>query len=415
MFKFIHAADLHLDSPLRKLERYDGAPVEDIRGATRRALANLVQLAIDEEVAFVLIAGDVYDGNTRDFKTGLYFASEMSRLADAGILVFLISGNHDAENRMTRLVELPKEMVYRFRSKKPETRHIEDLGVSIHGQSFATPAVNENLAEAYPRAVAGHYNVGLLHTCVDQEGTHPRYAPCSLDELRSKEYEYWALGHIHKRERLCSDAQIHFSGNTQGRHINEEGAKGCLLVSVDDFQRTEVRFEPLDVFRWHRANVDATDAQTEHDVLERVLVSLGESLSLAEGRPVALRVNVSGSCRAHRELASQPLRWKSELRAAARNIGAGQIWIEQAEIQTTPERDFEDAAFAGPLGELAEYIAELRDDPNTLAWLHDQLTDLTSVLPAELREGESKLNLATALAHVQPLLLSRLLTRTTPR
>ena len=184
MFKFIHAADIHLDSPLRKLERYDGAPVEEIRGATRRALVNLVQLALEEEVAFVLIAGDVYDGNTRDFKTGLFFAAEMCRLADAGIRVFLISGNHDAENRMTRLVKLPKEMVYRFKPDKAETRQIEELGVSIHGQSFATPTVWENLAEAYPRAVSDHFNVGLLHTCVDKEGLHARYARCSLDDLR---------------------------------------------------------------------------------------------------------------------------------------------------------------------------------------------------------------------------------------
>src|SRR5438270_12599238 len=106
MFKFLHAADIHLDSPLRGLERYDGAPVDEIRGATRRALENLVRLAIDEEVAFVLVAGDLYDGTWQDFHTGLFFASEMARLREANIPVYLISGNHDAENRMTRSLKL---------------------------------------------------------------------------------------------------------------------------------------------------------------------------------------------------------------------------------------------------------------------------------------------------------------------
>jgi len=100
MFTFLHAADIHLDSPLLKLEHYDGAPVEDLRQATRRALENLVELAVVESVDFVLIAGDLYDGDWKDYNTGLYFVSQMTRLREAGIPVYIIAGNHDAAIRV---------------------------------------------------------------------------------------------------------------------------------------------------------------------------------------------------------------------------------------------------------------------------------------------------------------------------
>ena len=153
MFKFLHAADIHLDSPLRGLDRYEGCPVAEIRGATRRALDRLVRLAVAEQVAFVLIAGDVYDGDWPDHGTGLFFAKKMAELKDARIPVYLISGNHDARNKMTRELRLP-DGVHLLSSGKPETLHLPAVDVAIHGQSFATEKVSEDLAASYPAPVA---------------------------------------------------------------------------------------------------------------------------------------------------------------------------------------------------------------------------------------------------------------------
>jgi DNA repair exonuclease SbcCD nuclease subunit len=196
MPKFLHAADIHLDSPLRGLQRYEGAPVEEIRQASRRALENLVQLALDQSVAFVLIAGDLYDGDWKDHRTGLYFVSQMVRLREAGIPVIAIAGNHDAANKMTRTLPLP-ENVHLLDHKKPETFLLEQPGVAIHGQSFATPSVLEDLSAAYPPAVGGMLNIGLLHTCATGREGHQPYAPCTIPGLISKHYDYWALGHAH--------------------------------------------------------------------------------------------------------------------------------------------------------------------------------------------------------------------------
>ena len=185
--KLVHAADLHLDSPLRGLERYEGAPVERVRGATRRALENLVEFCIEEGAELLLLAGDLYDGNWKDYSTGLFFAKQMSRLREAGIRVALIRGNHDAASQITKHLRLP-ENVLEFSQRKPETHVFEDLGIAVHGQSFATRDVTEDLATRYPQAVPSLLNVGLLHTCAGREG-HDPYAPCSVETLISKGYD----------------------------------------------------------------------------------------------------------------------------------------------------------------------------------------------------------------------------------
>jgi len=179
MVRFIHAADIHLDSPLLGLERYEGAPVDAIRGATRQSLQNLVNLACDEQVDLALIAGDLYDGDWKDYNTGLAFSSQMAKLREAGVRVFIVAGNHDAANQMTRRLRLP-ENVKMLSSREPETVVLDDLGVAIHGQGFDKQAVTDDLSIRYPDAVRGMVNIGLLHTCAEGREGHGRYAPCSL-------------------------------------------------------------------------------------------------------------------------------------------------------------------------------------------------------------------------------------------
>ena len=193
MFKFIHAADIHLDSPLIGLQQYPGAPVEEIRGATRQALQALVELAMSEAVALVLIAGDLYDGNWKDYNTGLFFTAQMSRLREAGIQICLISGNHDAASHMTKDLRLP-DNVFRPSHNAPESLILEDLGVVVHGQGFYKKAVTENLAVQFPLPRPGLFNIGLLHTSANGRPGHEPYAPCTLEDLLSKGYDYWAPG-----------------------------------------------------------------------------------------------------------------------------------------------------------------------------------------------------------------------------
>ena len=159
--KLVHAADLHIDSPLRGLSRYEGAPVDQLRNATRRALENLVELCIREEAALLLLAGDIFDGDWRDYATGLFFAAQMARLRRAGVRVALVRGNHDAQSQISKELRLP-DNVHELPTKKPGSVVFEDIGVAVHGQGFAAREVREDLAARYPQPIASLFNIGLL-------------------------------------------------------------------------------------------------------------------------------------------------------------------------------------------------------------------------------------------------------------
>jgi DNA repair exonuclease SbcCD nuclease subunit len=171
MIKFIHTADIHLDSPLHRLETYEGVPAAEIRQASRRAFENLIDLAVAEAVNFVLITGDLFDGDWKDYHTGLYFIRQMHRLKAAGIDVYIVSGNHDAAGQMTRRLPYP-DNVHLFDHRRPQTHRIGDLNVAVHGQSFAGPVVLDNLARGYPEPLPGCFNIGLLHTSLTGREGH---------------------------------------------------------------------------------------------------------------------------------------------------------------------------------------------------------------------------------------------------
>jgi DNA repair exonuclease SbcCD nuclease subunit len=420
--KFIHTADIHLDSPLKGLEKYEGAPVDEVKVAVRRALENLVKLAIDEAVDFVLIAGDVYDGNLKDHNACLFFTKQTIQLRDAGIAVYLISGNHDAASKMTKSLRLPNNpdgSEMRLSSTVPVTvqsSRLNELGVAIHGRGFAKQAEVGNLAAEYPRAVPGQYNIGLLHTSLSGLEGHEPYAPCSLDDLRSKGYDYWALGHIHTREEICEEPHVVFSGNIQGRHIREQGKKGCYVVTVDEQHRTSLKFEPLDVFRWHTCNVDAEGAASAEEVVINFSNQLLTLLQDSDPLPMAVRVIVSGSCDAHRLIGADPRRWEAEIRAAALDVSSGSVWIERVKWRTKPEKPLDHAALAdGPLGDLLEYLNRCRSDDEELQEFNEQFDDLRKKLPRDfwneavgfLSENSSDW-LQETLKQVEPLLIARL-------
>jgi predicted phosphodiesterase len=415
MFKFLHAADVHLDSPLVGLERYEGAPVEEIRGTTRRALENFVELAITEEVAFVLLAGDIFDGDWKDYNTGLFFVHQMARLGEAGIRAFVIAGNHDAGTVITKRLKAPKNVV-RFSTRAPETKVLEDLDVAIHGQGFATRAVTEDLAAGYPSAKSGLFNIGLLHTSLDGRTGHEPYAPCTEDGLRSKGYDYWALGHVHVREEVATDPWIVFPGNLQGRHARETGPKGCTTVTVEDGEVRAVEHRDLDVFRWALCTADVTGAATPEAALDVAATALGEALQSAEERPLAVRLELTGACGAHDRLWSSPERWEAEFRALAVSVGSENIWVEKVLVRTTREADLSKAMERDDaLGSLLTGIRNLEADASALATLAEGFTLLKTKLPAELLAEPEPTDptdagaLRSALMEAKDLLLSRLL------
>ena len=366
-FAFLHAADLHLDSPLRGLSA--DAPADTIRGATRRALANLVQFALHEQVQFVLLAGDLYDGDWKDWRTGHFLVSELAKLKRAGIPVVAISGNHDAEAVLTKQLSFPGDLLPACRA----TTVFPIPGVAVHGQSFATRAVTENLARSYPKPLTDHFNIGLLHTaCGSIE--HDNYAPCTVAELRGHGYDYWALGHVHERAELSREPWIVFPGNIQGRHVKEEGSKGASLVQVQQGRVTAVVHHALDVLRWCRLAVDVTGAADLAAVQNRVAALLDAAVIEAGGRLLAVRVALEGNTAVHAALVSNPQRTLAIIRAAAADAAAPDaLWVEDVRVHTTAPSESPGLRLqAGAIGTLVAALEETPAlDPELEAFVAD--------------------------------------------
>ncbi|HTU25090.1 MAG TPA: DNA repair exonuclease [Pirellulales bacterium] len=383
--KFLHAADVHLDSPLRGLEEYAGAPVERLRLATRRAMDNLVQICLDEQVDFLLIAGDLFDTDVRDFNAALSAAHQFQRLARAGIPVYLILGNHDSREEMTRQVPWPGNVVL-FDHRRPHTVRHASLPVAIHGMSYGRRAVTDNLVPHYPPPLAECFNIGLLHTNTGGNLDHDCYAPCQIDELVAKRYDYWALGHVHDFAVLHERPHVVYSGNTQGRHARESGAKGCVLVEVVDGQVASLEFRETDVLRWYRETITLSADDDQEALLDRTAAALDRIVKSAAGRLAAVRLTFEGRSALHAALTQDATRQQivAEIRARAGEAGED-VWIEKIAFRTRSLLDLDALRAGGDLvGELLREIESLADDRSRLEELAGLLAPLRLKAGAEL-------------------------------
>jgi DNA repair exonuclease SbcCD nuclease subunit len=410
--KFIHCADVHLDTPLQGLAEYPGAPTTEIRNATRRAFEKVLDAAISEEVDFLIIAGDLYDIGLKSFESALFFNKQMARLADAGIDVYLIYGNHDAASKLIKQLRRPKNL-HVFRAAEPQTLRDEKLRVAVHGQSFAAPEATEDLAALYPPAVPGYFNIGVLHTNLGGISEHANYAPCSLQTLKNKSYQYWALGHVHSRQILCTDPYIVYPGNIQGRNGREQGEKSCELVTVTDGGAISTMPILTSVVPWAEICTDASCCQSADEVYEKIRTGLSGLLLQNRERVMAIRLKILGTTGAHAELSRDLDQVRNEVISIANECGDGLLWVERVRVETSPAVDR--AALLtrdDPVGEIVRMAATFRGDPAAIANL-SSIEELQKKLPVELSEGTGPITLdwatlTSALEEGEELLLARL-------
>ena len=297
LLRFVHAADLHLDSPFTGLKA--AAPENVARalyGATFDAYENLVDICIDERVDALLVAGDIYDGADRSFRAQHRFISGLQRLDNAGIRSFVCHGNHDPLDGWEARLDYPPGC-HRFAAQFESVPVFPDdpSRAVVHGISYPTRDVSDNLARQLGRVEPGPFSIGLLHANVDSNPDHGSYAPCSLTDLVESGVDYWALGHVHTRQVLSDRGPtVVYPGNTQGRHANETGARGAYLVEVDDDRSVNLDFRALDTVRWERLEVHISSHESEQDLMDAVDAGLHQLIDAADGRPVVVRLTLSG-------------------------------------------------------------------------------------------------------------------------
>jgi DNA repair exonuclease SbcCD nuclease subunit len=407
--RIVHAADLHLDSPLRGLTDRLGPDLADVlRAATRRAFDNLVEHCLATAPDALVLAGDLYDDDWADYSTGSYFTRAMRRLDDAGVPVVVVQGNHDAASVITRSLTLPPN-VHLLATDRPET--VELGGLAVHGQGFAARSVPENLVVGYPAPVSGLVNVGVLHTSLGGGYVgHDDYAPCSVTDLTGRGYEYVALGHIHQRTQIAAGpTTAWFSGNLQGRHARETGAKGALEVVLRPGGVADVTFVPLDVARWERLEVDVSSAEDAASAYDLVDAAFQRAQQDSQDRPVVARVRLTGQAAYAATLADRDLlRHEVEDRAAHRGVAVESVGSSvrlPADRRQLPED--QRAALLAILAEVGSDIAALRTDP-TLA---GDLTALTSEVNVITRRAGLDLASDDRLAELAAQAAQRVLAR----
>ncbi|MDB5655948.1 MAG: metallophosphoesterase [Tardiphaga sp.] len=381
-FSFIHAADLHIDSPLAGLGLKDKAVAERFAQAGRRAVEALIAETIRSQAAFLIVAGDIFDGDWRDVTTGLFFVRAIGALHRAGIPTFMVKGNHDSESGMSRSLPYP-DTVKIFASRKAETFELPEHRVALHGRSFPNRLVPDDFVESYPARRDGWLNIGVLHTSLDGSRGHDGYAPCSVEGLRRFGYDYWALGHVHTAEILSSDPWVVFPGNLQGRSVRETGAKGAMRVTVEDGRIVAVEPLVFDGARWAQEAVDVSGAEAESDVIARIGAALGALHDRSDGRPLAVRVTLSGMTPLHGQLVARREILQDEARAVGFRI-AEDCWVEQLKLATSAPRRAAEALPADSL-DVDALLAAAAADPAFADALAETMKSIVDKLPHELR------------------------------
>ncbi len=403
-FTFLHAADLHLGSPLAGLSGRNVELAERFVAAGRDAFISLIDHAIETKAAFLLVAGDVFDGEWSDLSIGLFFARELARLERAGIPFAFVRGNHDAQSVVRKNVTLPSS-VLEFPSNKAHTHHLTELRVALHGRSFPERTVPDDFVRSYPEPVEGWFNIGLLHTSIDGHPNHATYAPCSINDLKAKNYNYWALGHVHDFIEVSKDPAIVYPGNLQGRSIKECGSKGAVAIDVVDGNVSAIRHLSFDKARFAHVELEIESAETEGDIFDMVTAALRPHVEAGERRPIAVRITLRGQSELHDALNGDAERLEAELQAAAHRVHED-VWLERVRVRTT--RPGADVApkmgnlSAGPL------LQNLDQDPAFRRRCLEVIAEIKTKLPAGMSDDDDLTDLDQLLCEAEAAVTARL-------
>jgi DNA repair exonuclease SbcCD nuclease subunit len=384
--RFVHTADVHLDSPLATLALRDPTLAELIGGATRKAFVAVIDLCLAEQVDALIIAGDLYDGEQTSMKTARFLADQLRRLDEAGVKTFIIRGNHDAESRITRELTLPESVkVFAGRAEAVPLGR-DGLEATVHGVSFANKHAPESLLPKFRPPVPGTVNIGILHTSLGGSRAHGLYAPCALADLHGAGFDYWALGHIHQRFEERGRAAVVMPGNPQGRDINEAGPKSATLVTIGDDRKITVEERWTSVAQFERLRVDLAGVDGRREALARIENGLNAAREAAPSEHLVARLTLAGAT---------PLAWRLRsdadvLAEESRALGAaiGKTWIDKIELDCVAPRANESAPSSDPVSELRALMeTEVAQSKAFQDALREIAEELSRNLPHGSRDG----------------------------
>ena len=378
--KFVHAADLHLDSPFGGLRNLAPKIAETLYQATFIAYDNIIDLCIQERVDALLIAGDIFDGADRSLRAQLKFVEGLTRLEEANIRSFICHGNHDPLNGWEAQLTLPPSC-HRFGGELERVPVFEDEPdrAVVYGISYPQREVRENLVPRFGIVEDEPFTIGLLHANVDNNPTHDPYAPCSLEDLEATGIDYWALGHVHTRQVLHeANPTVVYPGNPQGRHPNEAGPRGVYLVEVNDADQVSLDFRTVDVVRWSTLEIDINSLETDQSLFDKIDQEVTICQENTDGRDIVFRLVLSGRGPLHDSLirpgfVDDLLELINDSRPAERPF----LWCERIRVSTAANVDREQQRQRSDfVGDLIQLSDDWQQTPSGLSEIRENLQDL---------------------------------------
>lgn len=307
MLRFIHTADLHLDTPFKGLTNWNADLASRLKDAAFKAFRQIIDLCIQEKVDFLLIGGDVFDSENKSLGAQLKFVNALKILAEANIPVYFVCGNHDPLNSWLPHLSFP-DNVYQFTNYEEvqyttfykEGRPVAD----IYGISFKDKVVTQNLAVKFRKKQnPAPWSIALLHGTVGTPGSHENYAPFKQEDVLHEGFDYWALGHIHKAQVLHDEVPgIAYPGIPQGRDFGESGQGGCFLVELEEAHTLNITFKPLSGIRFETFSVDVSGEDKLQGLSERIHYAVRQIEQTADDCSFILRVRLTGRTRLHKQL-----------------------------------------------------------------------------------------------------------------
>ncbi len=375
--RILHTADLHLDSPLKSLALRDEEMRAKVDSATRAALTRIVDTALAERAAAVLVAGDLFDGIERSARTAAFLLGELDRLNAGNVRVFCIKGNHDADNPITGMIEMPGN-VHVFDAYGGKVQLVE--GIWIHGVSFQRRHAPESLLPRFSAPVDGSVNIAMLHTSLAGASGHDVYAPCTISDLAGMGFDYWALGHVHRRQVHSRNPWIVMPGMPQGRDIDESGPKSATLLAVGE-SGISVEEVPTSTVEFRPSKLDVGGAESDEALRSALRNHLQSEADSLQSRFGVVRLTLTGTSVRDWQISRDREIWAERAGTMARETGV--LWLDKLVLDLGQSGIGEGAA--GAIGELAQIMAEIRAESGYVATTRTEVDAVLSDLPPAVR------------------------------
>ncbi|MFD9624802.1 metallophosphoesterase family protein [Peribacillus muralis] len=363
--KFIHAADLHLDSPYSGLKDLPSTILKELRESPFKAFQKVINEAIFHQVDFIVLSGDLFDGENRSLRTQVRFRTEMIKLQQQQIPVYIIHGNHDHLSGTWITVELPDNVnVFSGQTEVKLFEKADGTSVHLYGFSYPRRHVKERMIETYKKSEGADYHIGLLHGNLEGNVEHSPYAPFSLKELADRDFDYWALGHIHKHQVISEDPLVIYSGNIQGRNRKETGEKGCLLIELDGDIRRHSFICTAEVI-WDSETIEVSTDGGFDDIFKRCKELIEQKSSDGRNHLLEIMLDAGGYPGKVGEYLDELIRILQE-----EEQGEAFVWVYKIKLIQTKPMARPGESLSPFMAELSQLASEFEDTEDALAPLY---------------------------------------------